>query len=159
MKDYISILKDKFKFSNLELICFAVIIVVGSVILFRYDEESIGGRLFRFDKLTRTVEIRINMGDDEYQWEPRPHFKNLQHVRDYTAKQDRNRQIRAIEEQTDAMERMQRQQQINDNINTMNQNLNNSNDIMKQHNERQLQQNVEDIKNTLEAEKRERQFR
>lgn len=117
MKDYISILRDKFKFSNLELICLAIIVIVGSVILFRYDEESIGGRLFRFDRLTQTVEARIYMGDNEYRWEPRPHFKNLQHVRDYIVKQDRNNQIRAIEEQTEAMERMQRQQQMKGEIN------------------------------------------
>ncbi len=116
------------------------------------------GRLFRFDRLTQTVEARIYMGDNEYRWEPRPHFKNLQHVRDYIVKQDRNNQIRAIEEQTEAMERMQRQQQINNTVNTMNQNFDNSNNIMKQHNEHQLQQNVEDIKNTLERQERERKY-
>ncbi len=87
---------------------------------FRFDEESIDGHLFRFDRLTRTVEFRRSLGNNKYKWEPKPYYRNLQHVRDHLARIDRDRQIRAIENQTEAME---------------------------------------DIKNTVEDERRDRQFR
>jgi hypothetical protein len=120
---------------------------------FRFDEESIDGYLFRFDRLTQTVEFRRSLGNNKYQWEPKPYYRNLQHVRDHRARIYRDRQIRAIENQTSAIEE---QREAMDETNKM---RHNSDDDYRQHKERQLQDNVEDIKNILEAERRDWRFR
>jgi len=121
---------------------------------FRFDEESIDGYLFRFDRLTRTVEFRRSLGDNKYQWEPKPYYRNLQHVRDHRARIYRDRQIRAIENQTSAIEE---QREAMDETNKIRHNSHD--DYMRQSKERQLQDNVEDIKNILEAERRDRRSR
>jgi len=111
---------------------------------FRFDEKSIDGHLFRFDRLTRTVEFRRSLGNNKYKWEPKPYYRNLQHVRDHRARIERDRQIKAIEEQTGAIK--EQKEAIYD-------------DLFRKDNERQLQRNVEDIKDTLDKERRDRQFR
>jgi hypothetical protein len=63
---------------------------------FRYTEEFIQGRLFRYDRLTKTVELRRSEG-----WVPIPQFKNLQHVRDVLTK-------RAIEDQSEELKKVTR---------------------------------------------------
>ncbi len=78
---------------------------------FRFSEESIHGKLFRYDRFTRTVEIRYGYNEDTFKWMPRPQFKDLQHVRDALTQQEKNNHIRAIEEQTEELQRMQMQQQ------------------------------------------------
>jgi len=114
---------------------------------FRFSEEPINGILFRYDRFTGTVERQF--GET---WSPQPRLKNLQHARDFMARLERNRQIRAIEEQTEAMERLRKQQQING-LNT------GDSDIMRRYKEDKLRHDVEDIKNTLEAERRDQQIR
>jgi len=116
---------------------------------FRYDEESIQGRLYRFDRITRTVEQRQGINENTFKWVPIPRFKNLQHVRDYMAQWERNRQVRAIEEQTEELKRKQSLQNPPDMIDKW--------ETERKNNE--LKRSIEDIKDTLEAEKRERQFR
>jgi hypothetical protein len=108
---------------------------------FRFSEESIHGILFRYDRLTRTVELRRRKDKETFTWVPKPEFKNLEHVRDYMAQRERNRQIEAIEEQAETLKRAQIQQQWE---------TDNKNE--------ELKRKLEDIKNTLEAEKREREL-
>lgn len=71
---------------------------VMGAIPFRYDEESIQGRLYRYDRFTKTVEMRRGMDEDEStaKWVPIPRFKNLQHARDILAKRARDRQNREL---------------------------------------------------------------
>ena len=107
---------------------------------FRFSEESIRGYMFRYDRITGTVELGQRGDNNSFKWMPKPEFKNLEHVRDYMAQRERNKQVKAIEEQTEALKRAQIQQQ-----------LSGSNDDRIRH-------DVEDIKNTLEAEKMERTF-
>jgi len=125
---------------------------------FRFTEESINGVMYRYDRLTRTVERQYRNA-----WNPQPRFKNLQHVRDFMARVERNKMISAMEEQTEASERLLRQQQLSElntehdrTLNTINMDHNR---IIKQYEEDKLRRDVEDIKDTLDKERRDRQFR
>jgi hypothetical protein len=62
---------------------------------FRYDEEYIQGRLYRYDRFNKTVEQRQGSDENSFKWVPRKQFKNLQHARDVLA---RNAIEDAIEE-------------------------------------------------------------
>jgi len=108
---------------------------VMGAIPFRYDEESIHGRLYRYDRFTKTVEERQGIDENTFKWVPRPRYKNLQHVRDFMAQWERNRQIWAIDEQNTELRRKQNLQQ------------------------EELKRKLEDIKDTLEAERRDQQTR
>jgi hypothetical protein len=118
---------------------------------FRFSEESIYGKLFRYDRFTSTVEIRYGYNKDTFKWMPRPQFKDLQHVRDALTQQEKNNHIRAIEEQTEALKNAQSHQQLSGS--NMEQG-----GIMRKYEADKLKRDVEDIKNILEDEKRERDF-
>jgi hypothetical protein len=118
---------------------------------FRYDEESIYGGLYRYDRFTSAVERRYGTDEKSFKWVSRPQFRNLQHVRDYMAQWERNRQIWAIEEQNEELTRKQIVQQMQQP--TMQQQW----DADRKNEE--LKRKLEDIKDTLDAEKREREFR
>ena len=79
---------------------------------FRYEEESIYGSLYRYDRFTKTVERRYGNNENSFKWVLKPQFKNLQHVRDYMAQCERNGQIWAIEAQTEELKRKQIVQQM-----------------------------------------------
>jgi hypothetical protein len=53
---------------------------VMGVLPFRYDEESIQGRLYRYDRITKTVQQRRG-SNEAFQWVPVPRFKNLRGIR------------------------------------------------------------------------------
>jgi len=102
---------------------------------FRYDEEYIQGRLFRYDRFNKTVEQRQGIDESTAQWVPRPQFKNLQHVRDFMARWERN-------SQNEELERKQKLQQWK---------------TAEQAEE--LNHNIKGLKNTVETMKREQEFR
>ncbi|KIE18608.1 hypothetical protein DS62_12840 [Smithella sp. SC_K08D17] len=110
---------------------------------FRFSEESIYGKLFRYDRFTSTVEIRYGYNKDTFKWMPIPQFKDLQHVRDALTQQEKNNHIRAIEENTEALKNAQSHQQLSG----------------SNYEEDKLKRNVEDIKNILEDERRDQQTR
>lgn len=145
MKYFIYLLKNKFKFSIIELICLAIIIVVGSIILFRYEKEYNHGMEYRFDRLARSVEIKRTYGD-VVQWERSDRFENLQQVRDYYTNLDRRRLREAIEEQTREISNARLQQQLT------------SSDIMKKYEDDKLRRDVNDIKDTIERQELERRM-
>jgi hypothetical protein len=98
---------------------------------FRYDEESIHGRLFRYDRFNKTVEQRYGTDENTFKWEPRPQFKNLQHVRDFMAQWERNSQQsetdrknkelkRSVEDLKNSVESMKREQEDRDSRERMN---------------------------------------
>jgi len=126
---------------------------------FRFSEEPINGILFRYDRFTGKVERQF--GDT---WSPQPRLKNLQHARDFMARIERNRQIRAIEDQTEAIEKQTReirnsqirQQSIPHPIYETSSPQSN---IMKEYEENKLRQDVHDIKDTLERQERDRRMR
>lgn len=104
--------------------------VMGAV-PFRYDEESIQGRLFRYDRVTKTVEQRQGSDANTFKWVPIPRFKNLQHVRDFMAQWERNRKYEELEHKQRETE-------------SQNEKSN---------------RNIEELKNTVETMKREQEFR
>ena len=124
---------------------------------FRFSEESIRGILFRYDRFTRTVEQRFGYDKNSLKWVPMPQFEDLKHLSSVLVQQGKNRQIWAIEEQTEELRR-QRNEGI---INTQEtQNAQSRTDKWeKERKDNELKRSVEDIKETLEAEKREREYR
>ena len=93
---------------------------------FRYDEESIHGSLYRYDRFNKTVEQRYGNNENSFKWLLKPQFKNLQHVRDLLAKW-------AVE----------------DAIEEKNQDLEDSNEELQQSN-KDLKRSVEDLKREQE---------
>ena len=128
---------------------------------FRYEEESIYGSLYRYDRFTKTVERRYGNNENSFKWVLKPQFKNLQHVRDYMAQCERNGQIWAIEAQTEELKRKQIVQQMQQPI--IQQPIIQQQTMQQQweadRKNEELKRKLEDIKDTLEKEKREREFR
>ena len=107
---------------------------VMGAIPFRYDEESIQGRLYRYDRFTKTVQLRLGSNED-FRWVPIPGFKNLQHARDVLTKM--------------AIDRQNEESRRNDmlrNLETERQN-------------EELKRSIGEVKSTVEAAKREQEFR
>jgi hypothetical protein len=68
--------------------------VLGVALPFRYDEEYIQGRLYRYDRFTKTVQQKYGA-----EWFPIPQLKNLQHARDVLTKAAIKRQFDELQEQ------------------------------------------------------------
>jgi uncharacterized membrane protein YhaH (DUF805 family) len=136
---------------------------------FRYDEESIQGRLYRYDRFTMTVQQKSGA-----EWVSIPWLKSLQHARDVLAKRAIDRQN---EELKDTLETMKREQQFKD-MNrefdeqqremdqqfreTNRQNESPTDMLTKFETEeqnRKLNRNIEDLKDTVETMKREQESR
>jgi len=88
-----------------------IVITVGIIILvalfFRYSEEYIQGRLYRYDRFTWTVQQKSGS-----EWVPRAQFKSLQHARDFMARWERNRQNDELESKIEALKREQEFREI-----------------------------------------------
>lgn len=75
-----------------------------------------------------------------------PQFEDLKHLSSVLVQQGKNRQIWAIEEQTEELRRLRNAQSMTDKWE-------------KERKDNELKRSVEDIKETLKAEKREREYR
>jgi len=94
----------KFRLSKIEIISIFIIIVVLSIFFFRYNEESIHGYLFRYDRITRTVEFRQYLGSNKYTWSAKKQFKDLEHVRNYIEQMEKRQQMWMLEEQVEKLQ-------------------------------------------------------
>jgi hypothetical protein len=87
------------------ILLLSLILVMGAL-FFQYDEEFIQGRPYRYNRFTMTVQQKSGT-----EWVPIQQFKNLQHVRDFLAKRERNRQSETIEDLKDTVETMKMDQE------------------------------------------------
>ena len=70
---------------------------------FRYEEESIHGYLYRYDRCTKTVQVRYGIDENSFKWKPTPRWKNLQHVRNFWAQDERDNHVRATEDKNEEL--------------------------------------------------------
>jgi hypothetical protein len=113
--------------------------VSGVALPFRYGEEYIQGRLYRYDRLTGTVQQKSGA-----EWVSIPWLKSLQHARDVLAKREKDRQNNELKDELkeELKEELEEELERNEMLTKWS-----------------TDRNIEDLKNTVETMKREQQHR
>lgn len=145
------------KFTTIEIISISIIIIIVALFLFRYDNEYVDGWEVRFDRITRTVELKRLHSDNTIEWAPLKQYSSIEQFRSHREYINKKRQIEAIEEKAEAIKEHTRELK-----NAQNQQQYTAPDqpinIMQKYEDDKLRQDVRDIKDTLERQERREKY-